>query len=60
MIAANQVAEGKGFETDENALEIFWHDGHLSMPLETKDKLARRLIRLVADRYHEKNNARRH
>jgi len=60
MIAANEVGDGKGFESEDNALEVFWRDGHLSLGLAHKNKLARELIRLVADRYYEKNSASNH
>ena len=60
MIAANQVGSGKGFESEENALEVFWRDGHQSLGLAHKNKLARALIRIVAERYYEKNSARMH
>ncbi len=60
MIAANQVGAGLGFESEDNALEVFWPDGHLSLPQTHKEKLARELIRVVAERYHEKNSATAH
>ncbi len=52
MIAANQVGEGIGFETDDNALELFWLDGSATLERSHKDKLARSLIRIVAERFH--------
>lgn len=55
MIAANQVGNGLGFNTEDNALEVLWQGGSVSLPRQSKDKLARRLITIVADRFHEKN-----
>lgn len=55
MIAANQVGNGLGFNTEDNALEVLWQGGSVSLARQSKDKLARRLIHIVADRFHEKN-----
>ncbi len=55
MIAANQVGPGIGFESDVNTLDIYWEDGHIDLGTASKHKLARNLIKLIADRYHEKN-----
>jgi phosphopantothenoylcysteine decarboxylase/phosphopantothenate--cysteine ligase len=60
MIAANQVGKGLGFNTDDNALDVLWHGGAISLERSSKDKLARRLIALVADRYHEKSTNQTH
>jgi phosphopantothenoylcysteine decarboxylase/phosphopantothenate--cysteine ligase len=52
MIAANRVGvEGEGFESETNALEVIWADGHRTMPLAPKDRIARQLIALIAQRY---------
>lgn len=53
MIAANRVdasAQG-GFDNEQNALEIFWQDGHISLPLMDKTILAQRLLEIVAQHY---------
>ncbi len=58
LIAANLVgpkAPGRGFESDENALEIFWKEGTISLPKTKKSQLAHQLIQFIADKYHEKN-----
>jgi len=52
MIAANEVGEGMGFECDENALHVFWPHGEAALERASKDKLARSLIRLVAEQFH--------
>ena len=60
MIAANQVGEGLGFETEENALEIFWPDGNVKIERAAKDKIARQLINIIAKRYYETNTDKAH
>ena len=57
MIIANLVGENKGFDADENAVEVYWRDGEQSFPLATKSDLAEGLIKLVAERYMEKLTA---
>lgn len=56
MIAANWVnrTEG-GFDSDLNALEVYWQSGRMSLPLMAKSVLAAQLIELIAMRFHEKN-----
>jgi phosphopantothenoylcysteine decarboxylase/phosphopantothenate--cysteine ligase len=51
MIIANLVGENRGFDKDENAVEVFWRDGEHSFPEERKTVLAEKLIGLVAKRY---------
>ncbi len=60
MIAANQVGETIGFDSEENALTLFWPSGKKTLPLANKDKLARQLIAIVAERYYEKNSDQTH
>lgn len=56
MIAANRVgAESGGFDGDDNALTLLWPGGELELPLAAKTKIARQMITLIAERYHEKN-----
>ncbi|NNE37030.1 MAG: bifunctional phosphopantothenoylcysteine decarboxylase/phosphopantothenate--cysteine ligase CoaBC, partial [Gammaproteobacteria bacterium] len=55
MIAANPVGPGIGFESEINTLDIYWEDGHIDLGTASKHKLARNLIKLVANQYHEKN-----
>jgi phosphopantothenoylcysteine decarboxylase / phosphopantothenate---cysteine ligase len=58
MIAANRVGEaGSGFEAEENALQVYWTGGARALARAPKPRLARELIALVAERYHEKNTA---
>src|SRR5574337_51566 len=51
MIAANQVGQGLGFETADNALTLYWADGELVLPRASKSELARQLIAQVAARF---------
>jgi phosphopantothenoylcysteine decarboxylase/phosphopantothenate--cysteine ligase len=60
MIAANDVSAGQGFDRDDNALEVFWPGGGASLERAGKDKLARRLVALVADRFHAKHPGQTH
>lgn len=53
MIAANLVGgERGGFDSDDNALQVFWRDGHAALPMMPKTQLAQRLIDLIADHFH--------
>ena len=55
MIAANWVGgERGGFESNDNALDIFWQDGQKSLPMTSKEILATQLISLIAKRFHLK------
>lgn len=52
MIAANPVGRpGQGFDSPDNALELFWPGGRQSLPKAAKIQLARELIALLA-RHH--------
>jgi phosphopantothenoylcysteine decarboxylase/phosphopantothenate--cysteine ligase len=51
MIAANRVGAGVGFETDDNALSLFWPGGGEELPRASKRELAARLVECVAARY---------
>lgn len=57
MVAANQVGPGVGFDSDDNALEVMWSEGAVTLPQCTKRQLARRLIEVVAERYHAKHSS---
>lgn len=56
MVAANLVGEGRGFESDLNALEVFWHDGSRRFDIAPKPILARQLAALIAERYHAQHS----
>ena len=58
MIAANWVGkESGGFDRDENALQVYWTDGHKSLAMMSKKELATQLISLIAERVNEKGTA---
>ncbi len=53
MIAANLVGQNEGgFDSDKNALDVFWHDGHRHLPMADKRLVAAQLITVIAERYH--------
>ena len=55
MIAANDVSRaGQGFNSDDNALTVFWPGGQQTLPLATKTEVARHLMALIIKKYqHE-------
>lgn len=55
MIAANPVNDGLGFDRDDNSLEVFWPEGHQSLPVTSKQQLAAALIELIAKRYNKEH-----
>lgn len=67
MIAANDVAgKDSGFNSEYNALHVFWPNGSTQFDLASKPQIARQLISLIAQHYtelhtqkkpHEKNTA---
>ena len=48
LIVANQVGGGRGFNVDENAVEVYWKTGERSYPTMGKAALARELVKLIA------------
>ena len=52
MIIANRVGADCGFDTDENAVNVFWGDGEKRFSRAQKSELANRLMELVAERYN--------
>ncbi|MFT5132613.1 MAG: phosphopantothenoylcysteine decarboxylase/phosphopantothenate--cysteine ligase [Gammaproteobacteria bacterium] len=60
MIAANLVGNGLAFDVDDNALEVFWPGGNLSLPTAPKDKLARQLLHVIVKNYYEKHSNKAH
>jgi phosphopantothenoylcysteine decarboxylase/phosphopantothenate--cysteine ligase len=57
MIIANQVGENRGFDRDENKVDVFWASGEKSFPMMAKDKLAVALMELIIERYLEKTGS---
>ncbi|MEX2523318.1 MAG: bifunctional phosphopantothenoylcysteine decarboxylase/phosphopantothenate--cysteine ligase CoaBC [Gammaproteobacteria bacterium] len=60
MIAANQVGPDLGFDSDENALQVYWRGGGVSLEKSSKDKLARRLVRVIAEQYYARHSDQAH
>jgi phosphopantothenoylcysteine decarboxylase/phosphopantothenate--cysteine ligase len=53
MIAANWVGrEQGGFDSEQNALHVFWKTGDKKLLMTTKSQLAEQLINLIAERLH--------
>jgi len=58
MIAANLVGQKLGgFDSDLNALQVFWKHGQKMLAMTNKQHLAEQLIELIAERLDEKNTA---
>jgi phosphopantothenoylcysteine decarboxylase/phosphopantothenate--cysteine ligase len=59
MIAANWVGrEQGGFDSEHNALQVFWQNGQQTLAMTSKTQLAQQLIQLIAqhfDKKHAKN-----
>lgn len=61
IIAANKVGKSEddqrdiGFNSEYNALQVFWEEGHASLELDRKEVIARKLIEIIADRFNHKN-----
>lgn len=52
MIIANRVGNDCGFDTDDNAVNVFWADGERCFPTAEKAELAHDLIELIAQRFY--------
>jgi phosphopantothenoylcysteine decarboxylase/phosphopantothenate--cysteine ligase len=58
MIAANWVGRKQGgFDSEQNALQVFWKNGQKTLEMMDKKRLAEQLISLIAKRFSEKNKA---
>ncbi|MFZ2450116.1 MAG: bifunctional phosphopantothenoylcysteine decarboxylase/phosphopantothenate--cysteine ligase CoaBC [Methylovulum miyakonense] len=52
MIAANWVGRDTGgFDSDQNALQVFWPIGHKTLAMADKTLLAEQLLSLIAERF---------
>ena len=60
MIAANKVGKDLGFDHEENALSVFWQDGSIELVRTSKEKLARQLVRVIAEQYNAKSTTQAH
>jgi phosphopantothenoylcysteine decarboxylase/phosphopantothenate--cysteine ligase len=50
LVAANWVGPQQGFESDENALLLLWQGGRKEIDLDSKDRVARQLVTVIAER----------
>ena len=57
MIVANCVRDGKAFDADENAVEVFWPTGSREFSLASKTRLAASLVELVAEHFNKARGA---
>jgi phosphopantothenoylcysteine decarboxylase / phosphopantothenate---cysteine ligase len=58
MIAANWVGQTEGgFDSDRNALQVYWSGGSQHLAMNDKKQLAQQLLSLIIERMHEKNPA---
>ncbi|HBV39127.1 MAG TPA: bifunctional phosphopantothenoylcysteine decarboxylase/phosphopantothenate--cysteine ligase CoaBC [Erwinia sp.] len=56
LICANDVSKaGHGFNSDTNALHLFWQEGDKALPLGDKPLLGQQLLDEIVSRYEEKN-----
>ena len=52
MIAANDVSDKSiGFDSDNNALSVYWHGGEEHLAVASKNEIARQLVALIAKRF---------
>jgi phosphopantothenoylcysteine decarboxylase/phosphopantothenate--cysteine ligase len=56
MIAANKVGDGLGFDSEENALHVFWEAGEQRLAVTGKSKLARQLVDLIATQFQRNHH----
>ncbi len=58
MIVGNRVdLPGLGFESDDNALSLWWPGGGTELPPGPKVRLARTLVELIGERYRAQGSA---
>ncbi|MDD5034655.1 MAG: bifunctional phosphopantothenoylcysteine decarboxylase/phosphopantothenate--cysteine ligase CoaBC [Methylococcaceae bacterium] len=58
MVAANRVGKPEGgFDSEDNALHVFWRDGEGYLPMAPKSLIATQLIELITEHYAAKNSA---
>lgn len=53
MICANDVSEGRVFNADDNALQLFWQEGSKTLSLKSKTELAADLVNEIVERYQK-------
>lgn len=56
MIAANHIGlTDHGFNSDTNALSVFWSNGQTELELANKSALARQLLTLITEHYNDRS-----
>jgi len=56
MIAANWVGQQEGgFDSERNALQVYWHNGQKTFTMQAKAALASELLTLIGERVNAKN-----
>jgi phosphopantothenoylcysteine decarboxylase/phosphopantothenate--cysteine ligase len=54
MICANDVSiQGQGFNSDQNALKVYWPEASKDLPLSDKSGLATSLMKVIHQRFAE-------
>ncbi len=56
LVAANRVGRELGFDTDDNALEVFGRERHWSLASKPKTALARELVAIIAETMLERES----
>ncbi len=51
MIVANRVGDDRGFDRDDNTVELIWSDGEQELPNAAKTDLALQIVHIIAERY---------
>jgi len=58
MIAANDVSRSDiGFNSEDNALQVFWSDGEYQLALTDKYTLSTQLLTLISEQFEKQNHA---
>jgi phosphopantothenoylcysteine decarboxylase/phosphopantothenate--cysteine ligase len=50
IIIANAVGPAKGFDQDDNEVDVLWPQGHIHLQQNSKTTLAQKLIKIIAER----------
>jgi phosphopantothenoylcysteine decarboxylase/phosphopantothenate--cysteine ligase len=56
LVAANRVGKGLGFDSENNALEVFSAERHWTLGPKAKTALARELVAIIAERMLERES----
>ncbi|MFV0573856.1 MAG: bifunctional phosphopantothenoylcysteine decarboxylase/phosphopantothenate--cysteine ligase CoaBC [Vibrio sp.] len=56
LICANDVSvAGLGFNSNDNALHLYWHDGDQALATASKQQLAKQLLQIIAQQFKNKH-----